>query len=178
MFPFSPSLGTCIILVVSGVHESALRLISVVPTREVVSCYGSSSKIYTLSVLTVGILLLCTKVFLLPPALTWDERKSWVGERVPLPRWHWGAAELLARLTVQLAMIGSPCHRFWRIFGVACSRVAEKVVCPCLCLRSRSSSCRLVGRDRAAAKRMRTPLSEVCLQSAQVVVDQHADSPS
>ena len=71
-------------------------------------------------------------------------------------------------------MMGSPCHRFWRIFGVACSRVAEEVVCLCL----RSSSDRLVGRDWAAAKRMRTPPLEVGLQSAQVVVGQHADSPS
>jgi hypothetical protein len=74
---------------------------------------------------------------------------------------------------------GIRCHHFWRItLQVACSRFAEEVVCPCLCLRSCSSSYRLVGRDRAAAKRMRTPLLEVGLQSAQLVVGQHADSPS
>ena len=71
-------------------------------------------------------------------------------------------------------MMGSPCHRFWRIFGVACSRVAEEVVCLCL----RSSSDRLVGLDRAVVKRMRIPLFEVGLQSARVVVGQRADSPS
>ncbi len=71
-------------------------------------------------------------------------------------------------------MMGSPCHHFWRIFGVACSRVAEEVVCLCL----RSSSDRLVGRDWALAMRMRTPPLEVRLQSVQVVVDQHAYSPS
>ncbi len=77
---------------------------------------------------------------------------------------------------VPLAMMGSPCHRFWRILQVACSRFAEEVVCPCLCLRSCSSSDRLVGRDWAAAKRMRTPPLEVGLQSAQLVVRQHAHS--
>ena len=91
-----------------------------------------------------------------------------------MPRWHWVAAESLARLTGPFAMMRSPCHRFWRIFGVACSRVAEEVVSLCL----RSSSDRLVGRDWALAQRMRTPPLEVRLQSAQVVVDQHADSPS
>ncbi len=70
----------------------------------------------------------------------------------------------------------SPCHRLWRIFGVACSRVAEELVCLCLCLRF--SSDRLVGRDWPVAKRMRTLTLEVGLQSAQVVVGQHADSPS
>ncbi len=71
-------------------------------------------------------------------------------------------------------MMGSPCHRFWRIFGVACSRVAEEVVCLCL----RFSSDRLVGRDWAAVKLTRIPPLEVGLKSAQVVVGQHADSPS
>ena len=70
-------------------------------------------------------------------------------------------------------MMSSPCHRFWRIFGVACSRVAEEVVSLCL----RSSSDRLVGRDWALAQRMRTPPSEVGLQSAQLVVGQPGDSP-
>ncbi len=73
--------------------------------------------------------------------------------------------------------MGSPCHRFWRIFGVACSSFAEEVVSLCLCLRSCSSSDQLVGQDWAVAKRMRTPPSEVGLQSAQLVVGQHADSP-
>ncbi len=41
-----------------------------------------------------------------------------------------------------------------------------------------SSSDRLVGWDWTLARRMRTPPLEVRLQSAQVVVDQHADSPS
>ena len=82
--------------------------------------------------------------------------------------------ELLARMTGPFVMMGSPCHRFWRIFGVACSRVAEEVVCLCL----RFSSDRLVGRDWAAAKLTRTPPLEVGLQSAQVVVGWHADSPS
>ncbi len=68
-------------------------------------------------------------------------------------------------------------HRFWRILGVACSRFAEEVVYPYLCLRFPSSD-RLVGRDWAVVKRMRTPPFEVGLQSARVVVGQHADSPS
>ena len=71
-------------------------------------------------------------------------------------------------------MMGTPCRHFWRIFGGVYSRVAEEVVCLCL----RSSSDRLVGRDWAVAKLMRTHPLEVGLQSAQVVVDQHADSPS
>ncbi len=87
--------------------------------------------------------------------------------------WRWVAAELLARLTVPFAMMSSPCHRFWHIFGVACSHVAEEVVCLCL----RSSSDRLVGRDWAAAKRMRTHSLEVGPQSVQLV-GQRADSPS
>ncbi len=91
-----------------------------------------------------------------------------------MPRWHWVAAELLAWLTGPFAMMSSPCHRFWRIFGVACSRVAEEVVSLCL----RSSSDQPVGQDWALAQRMRTPPLEVRLQSAKVVVDQHADSPS
>ena len=77
-----------------------------------------------------------------------------------------------------IAMMGSPCHRFWRISQFACSRFVEEVVCPCLCLRSCSSSDRLVGRDWAAAKRMRTPPLEVGLQSALLVVGQPGDSPS
>ena len=44
--------------------------------------------------------------------------------------------------------------------------------------RSCSSSDQLVGRDWAVAKRMRTLPLEVGLQSAQLVVGQHADSPS
>ena len=68
----------------------------------------------------------------------------------------------------------SLCHRFWRIFGVACSCVAEEVVSLCL----RSSSDGLVGRDWALAQRMRTPPLEVRLQSAQLVVGQLGDSPS
>ncbi len=71
-------------------------------------------------------------------------------------------------------MMSSPCHRFWRIFGVACSRVAEDVVSLC----PRSSSDRLVGRDWALAQRMRTPPLEVRLQSAQLVVGQPGDSSS
>ena len=67
-------------------------------------------------------------------------------------------------------------HRFWRISRVACSRFAEEVVCPCL--RLFASSDRLVGRDWAVVKRMRTPPLEVRLQSAQLVVGQPADSPS
>ena len=74
--------------------------------------------------------------------------------------------------------MGNPCRRFGRILGAACSRFAEEVVCPCLCLRSCSSSDRLVGRDWAVAKRMRTPPLEVGLQSAQLVVGQPGDSPS
>ena len=73
-------------------------------------------------------------------------------------------------------MMSSPCHRFWRIFGVACSRVAEEVVFLCLCLRF--SSARLAGRDWAVVKRMRTPPLEVRLQSAQLVLGQLGDSPS
>ena len=71
-------------------------------------------------------------------------------------------------------MMGSPFHHFWRICGVACSRVAEEVVCPCL----RSSSDQRVGRSWAMVKLMRTPPSEVGLQSARLVVGQRADSPS
>ncbi len=95
-----------------------------------------------------------------------------------LPRWHRGGAGLLAHLRVPYARMGSPCRRFGRILGAACSRFAEEVVCPCLCLRSCSSSDQLVvGRDWAVAKRMRTPPLEVDLQSAQLVVGQRADSP-
>ena len=67
-------------------------------------------------------------------------------------------------------------HRFWRILGVACSRFAEEVVYPYLCLRF-SSSDHLAGQNWAVGKRMRTPLLEVGLQSA-LVVGQRADSPS
>ena len=74
--------------------------------------------------------------------------------------------------------MGNPCRRFGRILGAACSRFAEEVVCPCLCLRSCSSSDQLVGRDWVVAKRMRTLPLEVGLQSARLVVGQHADSPS
>ncbi len=71
-------------------------------------------------------------------------------------------------------MMGSPCHHFWRICGVACSRVAEEVVCSCL----RSSSDQLVGRGWALVKLMRIPPLEVGRQSTQLVVGQLADSPS
>ena len=91
-----------------------------------------------------------------------------------MPRWHWVAAESLAQLTGPFAMMSSPCHRFWRIFGVACSRVAEEVVSLCL----RSSSDRLVGRGLVLVRLMRTPPLEVCRQLAQLVVGQRADSPS
>ncbi len=74
--------------------------------------------------------------------------------------------------------MGSPCRRFWRIFGVACLRFAKEVVSLCLCFRSCSSSDQLVGRDWAVVKRMRTLALEVGLQSAQLVVGQHVDSPS
>ena len=74
--------------------------------------------------------------------------------------------------------MGNPCRRFGRILGADCSRFAEDVVCPCLCLRSCSSSDQLVGRDWAVAKRMRTLPLEVGLQSAQLVVGQPGDSPS
>ncbi len=84
------------------------------------------------------------------------------------------AAESLAREVGPFVMMGIPCHHFWRIFGVACSRVAEEVVSLCL----RSDSDRLVGRDRALVKRMRTPPLEVRLRSAQLVVGQPVDSPS
>ncbi len=94
-----------------------------------------------------------------------------------MPRWHWGAAESLARLTVPLAKMGIPFHRFWRILGVAYSRFAEEVVSLCLCCHSCSSSDQVVGRDWAVVRRMRTPPLEVGLQSAQLVVGQHADSP-
>ena len=71
-------------------------------------------------------------------------------------------------------MMGSPCPHFWRICGVACSRVAEEVVCPCL----RSSSDQLVGRGWVLVKLMRIPPLEVGRQSTQLVVGQLADSPS
>ncbi len=71
-------------------------------------------------------------------------------------------------------MMGSPCHHLWRICGVACSRVAEEVVCPCLC----SSSGQLVGRGWTLVKLMRIPPLEVGRQSTQLVVGQRADSPS
>ena len=70
--------------------------------------------------------------------------------------------------------MGSPCRHFWRICGVACSRVAEEVVCPCL----RSSSDQLVGRGWAVVKLMRIPPLEVGRQSSQLVVGQLADSPT
>ena len=71
-------------------------------------------------------------------------------------------------------MMGTPCHHFWRICGVACSRVAEEVACPCL----RSSSDQLVGRGWTLVKLMRIPPLEVGRQSTQLVVGQRADSPS
>ena len=70
--------------------------------------------------------------------------------------------------------MGRPCHHFWRICGVACSRVAEEAFCPCL----RSSSDQLVGRGWAVVKLIRIPPLEVGRQSTQVVVGQLADSPS
>ena len=70
--------------------------------------------------------------------------------------------------------MGSPCHHLWRICWIACSRVAEEVVCPCL----RSSSDQLVGRGWAVAKLMRIPPLEVGRQSSQLVVGQLADSPT
>ena len=91
------------------------------------------------------------------------------------------AAELLARRAGSFVMMGregTRCHHSWRTLRVACSRFAEEVVCLCLYLGSCSSSYRLVGRDRAAAKRMRTLPLEVRLQSAQLVVGQPGDSPS
>ncbi len=71
---------------------------------------------------------------------------------------------------------GTRCHHLWRTLQVACSRFAEEVVCPCLYLLA--SSDRLEGRGWVVVKWMRTPPLEVGLQSAQLVVGQHADSPS
>ena len=71
-------------------------------------------------------------------------------------------------------IMGSPFHHFWRICGVACSRVAEEVACPCL----RSSSDQLVGRGWPMVKLMRTPPLEVGRLSTQFVVGQRADSLS
>ncbi len=71
-------------------------------------------------------------------------------------------------------MMSSPCHHLWHICGVACSHVAEEVVCPCL----RSSSDQLVGRGWALVKMMRTPPLEVGRRSTRLVVGQRADSPS
>ncbi len=87
--------------------------------------------------------------------------------------------ELLARQAGSFVMMGregTRCHHFWRTLQVACSHFAEEVVCPCFY--SLASSDRLVGRGLVVVKRMRTPLLEVGLQSAQLVVGQHADSPS
>ncbi len=74
-----------------------------------------------------------------------------------------------------IAMMMLHHRRFGHILWVACSRVAEEDVSLCLC--SCSSSDRLVGRDWAVAKRMRTLPLEVRLQSAQLV-GQPGDSPS
>ena len=72
-------------------------------------------------------------------------------------------------------MMGSPCHHLWRICRVACSRVAEEVVCPCL----RSSSDQLVGRGWVLVKLMRIPPLELGRRSTQLlVVGQLADSPT
>ena len=107
---------------------------------------------------------------------------------------RWVVTELWAQMIGPLVIMGTPCHHFWRFYpmigplvikgapchhswrtcGVACSRVAEEVVCPCL----RSSSDQRVGRSWAMVKLMRTPPSEVGLQSARLVVGQRADSPS
>ena len=84
------------------------------------------------------------------------------------------ATELVVEMIGPFVIMGTPCHHFWRICWVACSRVAEEVFCPCL----RSSSDRLVGRGLALVKLMRTPPLEVCRQLAQLVVGQLADSPS
>ena len=73
-----------------------------------------------------------------------------------------------------LVIKGVPCHHPWRTCGVACSRVAEEVVCPCL----RSSSDQLVGRGWAVAKLMRIPPYEVDPQPSQLVVGRLADSPT
>ena len=71
-------------------------------------------------------------------------------------------------------IMGIPCHHFWRICGVACSRVVEEVVCPY----PLASSGQLVGRGRMLVTLMRIPPLEVGRQSTQLVVGQRADSPS
>ena len=73
-----------------------------------------------------------------------------------------------------IGMRGSPYHHLWSICGVACSRVAEEVVCPCL----RSSSDQLVGRGWVLVKLMRIPPLEVDRQSSQLVVGRLVDSPT